>query len=165
MRTEASLSTFRDLVVDALPSLEKANDSRGLQRAWQLLASTHLYDEQMEAMAVTARKAAAFAQAAGWPPRQSIMILGGALVHGPTPLKRAIKEVEALCSKHHESRDIWSVASTAEASLMAMANDQTVAAELMTAVKSIHEDHGDRLALLTHWTPNRLTQLRLKGDA
>jgi hypothetical protein len=56
------MSSFRDLIVAQLPILEAAEDSRGLQRAWQHLGSVHLYHEQMEAMAEAARRALHYAR-------------------------------------------------------------------------------------------------------
>ncbi len=164
MRTVDRLATFRDLVTELLPVLDAAQDNRGLQRAWQLLTSAYLYDERMEAVANAARRALLYARAAGWPPKHGVMALGSALVHGPSPIPRAIVEAEALRSECGDSRDLQAVAATVHASLHAMAGDHEVAAGLMAASRATHQQLDDRLALLTYWTPHRLTQFRLHGD-
>ena len=165
METRRPVSDLGALIEELRPVLEAAGDDRGLQRAWQFLASVHIYGLQLSKAAEAARQAAVHARAAGWwPPRQPVLMLGLALVHGPTPVPIALAELNELLAEHEASRSTWAVAATSCASLRAMAAEHAAAAGLMTRAHSILEDTDDRLALRTFWTPQRLVQLRLEGD-
>ncbi len=166
MDTQRPISELGDLIDQLLPILEAAQDSRGLQRAWQFLASVRVYEEQLAAAADAAREAALHARAAGWwPPRQPVLMLGIALVHGPTPVPTALTEIEALLAEHGADRSTWAAAATAAASLYSMTDDQITATDLMATAHAIFVGLDDRLAIRTLWTPQRLVQLRLAGEA
>ena len=86
MDTIRPMSDLRSLIEDALPALEATGDDRGLQRAWQFLASVHVYALQLRDAADAARQATEYARAAGWwPPRQPALFLGIALVQMVRP--------------------------------------------------------------------------------
>jgi hypothetical protein len=163
-QTTTSMTSFRELVLELLPTLEDAQDDRGLMRAWWFIGTTHLYDTQFTLLEHAARRAAAYADAAGWLPLSAVNSIGTALLHGPRPVPEALAEIGALQEEFRESRYLWASLAKSAAVLHATALDDERADELLDASYEILVGTGDRLAVTTGWTPNRLMVLRQRGD-
>ncbi len=164
VQTRRTMASLGELIVELLPTIEAAGDDRGLMRAWQFLGTTRLYDEQMDALELAARNAAAHARKAGWVPLTAVSTIVTALVHGPKPVPYALADVRTLMREFRDPRYAWAALASPAAVLHAMNNEHDVAAELHAQSFDLLSRYDDRLRITTSWMPNRLSVLRLRGD-
>jgi DNA-binding SARP family transcriptional activator len=163
-RTDRPMRSLEELIVERMPIIEAAGDDRGLMRAWQFLGTTHLYDEQMGAFEHAARRMDEHARRAGWLPFNAMSAIASALVHGPKPAPRALREVGALLDECRDARYGWAAVASFAAVLHAMNDELERAQELLARSLEILTLFDDQLRIRTSWMPNRLSVARLQGD-
>ena len=162
-KTERSMGSLRDEILGYLPTLQDAGDDRGLMRAWQLLGTVYLYDEQMGLLGEATRNAVLHAQRAGWVPLRPVSSMANALLYGSKPVPAALAEVERLMVEFSDNQHVWAHLAATVAVLEAMTGDSRETEKLMSLSREMLIDVDDRLGVTFMWTPHQLRILRLDG--
>ena len=160
-RTAESMASFRGVLCDGMAVFKAAEDNRALSRAWMYLSATHLYEEKHGRRARAARLAARHARRAGWPPTLAIAAQASSLVHGPTPVERALVEGERLAQEWGGSRVTRACVDLSLAELHAMNTEHQVAQELVEAAHAALLDLDERNLVRRLWSPSQMTVYRL----
>jgi class 3 adenylate cyclase/tetratricopeptide (TPR) repeat protein len=133
----------------AIELLERANDHRGLARAWLLLGEVANTRDRRDEMGEGARRSAEHAHLAGdtRAEAEGIRLWGGALVYGPIPAPEGIAQLELVLARGDVNLMVEAAVVAPLAALKAMRGDFEAARRGIDRARQIQLELGLRLQL------------------
>jgi DNA-binding SARP family transcriptional activator len=147
----------------ALATLRAENDARGLARAELCMCSLHSLACNMSEVRASALRGSVHYNAARFSPAACVAQHAEALFYGATPVNAAIREAEALledAADHMTAANVTAVLG----GLHALAGAAVEADALLERSRELYEDIGATRALLTVWSPQRITADTQSGN-
>jgi DNA-binding SARP family transcriptional activator/tetratricopeptide (TPR) repeat protein len=138
----------------AIPVFEQVGDGRGLAAAWLLVARLEFQLLRCAAVEDPVERSVRHSQAVGdaGRVRQALNLLGSAYLHGPTPVREAIRRWRALEREAGENRIMHATARSSVAWLEAMRGEFARAEALLQEAGAILQD----MAPMVGWIPRAI---------
>ena len=139
-------------LAEALPKLRAAGDVRGLARAELILSNVHWFACRYGDFAAAAARAEQYYVESGFSPALPLAIQAEALYYGAVPVGEAL----GICAEIQERSRDRSACATATAVLGALRAVEGGIEDgqlLLTHARSLYEEIGNELGVLTTWSP------------
>jgi DNA-binding SARP family transcriptional activator len=145
---DAAIATY----AECLPRLRAARDLRGLGRAELELSDVHRLACRFEEVASAAERAEQHYLEAGYSSASCVGVMAQAYYYGPCPVADALRSCDTLLTRSPDLASRASIVAVA-GGLHGLAGNSEEGRELLALARSLYEEVGNQVALLTIWSP------------